>query len=198
MGKLETNSRKRSQRKNLQKAVLGAVAAAGFLSMAIVAPNAIQTLAKLGIINTKKGYQETGGINRARNRLVQEGLLARDTGGYLRLTPKGEAKLRQFELEDYDAKKPKHWDHKWRVLIFDIPEKRKGLREKVRRTLRAIGFTRLQNSVWVYPYNCEDLIALLKTDFKIGKDLLYLIVEEIENESGLRRAFGLPQNQEKD
>ena len=198
MGKLETNSRKRSQRKSLQKAVLGAVAAAGFLSMAIVAPNAIQTLAKLGIINTKKGYQETGGINRARNRLVQEGLLARDTGGYLRLTPKGEAKLRQFELEDYDAKKPKHWDHKWRVLIFDIPEKRKGLREKVRRTLRAIGFTRLQNSVWVYPYNCEDLIALLKTDFKIGKDLLYLIVEEIENESGLRRAFGLPQNQEKD
>ena len=179
MGKLETNSRKRSQRKNLQKAVLGAVAAAGFLSMAIVAPNAIQTLAKLGIINAKKGYRETGGINRARNRLVQEGLLARDPKGYLRLTPKGEAKLRQFELEDYDAKKPKHWDHKWRVLIFDIPEKRKGLREKVRRTLRAIGFTRLQNSVWVYPYNCEDLIALLKTDFKIGKDLLYLIVEEI-------------------
>ena len=194
MGKLETNSRKRSQRKSLQKAVLGAVAAAGFLSMAIVAPNAIQTLAKLGIINAKKGYRETGGINRARNRLVQEGLLARDPKGYLRLTPKGEAKLRQFELEDYDAKKPKHWDHKWRVLIFDIPEKRKGLREKVRRTLRAIGFTRLQNSVWVYPYNCEDLIALLKTDFKIGKDLLYLIVEEIENESGLRRAFGLPQN----
>jgi len=159
--------------------------------MAIVAPNAIQTLAKLGIINTKKGYQETGGINRARNRLVQEGLLARDTGGYLRLTPKGEAKLRQFELEDYDAKKPKHWDHKWRVLIFDIPEKRKGLREKVRRTLRAIGFTRLQNSVWVYPYNCEDLIALLKTDFKIGKDVLYLVVDQLEYDAPLKAHFHL-------
>ena len=55
----------------------------------------------------------------------------------------------------------------------------------------AIGFTYLQDSVWVYPYNCEDLIALLKSDFKVGKDLIYIVAEEIEYEKGLLENFKL-------
>jgi len=77
------------------------------------------------------------------------------------------------------------------VLIFDIPEKRKGTREKVRRTLISLGFERLQDSVWVFPYDCEDLITLLKVDFKIGKDILYLVVESLEYDLPLRKKFGL-------
>ena len=50
---------------------------------------------------------------------------------------------------------------------------------------------RLQDSVWIYPYPCEDLINLLKADFKVGKDLLYLIVNFIENDKWLKRLFGL-------
>jgi hypothetical protein len=46
--------------------------------------------------------------------------------------------------------------------------------------------------VWVYPYDCEDLITLLKADFKIGKDLLYVITESIENDKWLRQSFGFP------
>ena len=99
--------------------------------------------------------------------------------------------LRTLELKDYATKKPKRWDGKWRVLIFDIPERRKSVRDKVRLTLTAIGFKRLQNSVWVYPYDCEDLITLLKADFKIGRDLLYLIVDSIENDAILRDWFDI-------
>ena len=54
-----------------------------------------------------------------------------------------------------------------------------------------IGFVRLQDSVWVYPYDCEDLIVLLKADFKIGKDVLYMIVDEMEGDTHLRKEFGL-------
>ena len=97
-----------------------------------------------------------------------------------------------MESANYHLKKPKKWDEKWRLLIFDIPEKRRGMREKIRRTLLAIGFKRLQDSVWVYPYDCEDLIAFLKTDFKVGRDLLYLIIEELEGDKTLREKFGLP------
>ena len=107
----------------------------------------------------------------------------------LRLTAKGEQILRRLELHDFKLRKPKRWDRKWRVLIFDIPERRKNLRPKIRYTLLAIGFIRLQDSVWVYPYDCEDLITLLKADFKIGKDLLYLIVDSIENDFPLRSHF---------
>ena len=54
-----------------------------------------------------------------------------------------------------------------------------------------IGFVRLQDSVWVYPYDCEDLITLLKADFRVGKDVLYLIVDSIENDKYLRAEFNL-------
>jgi len=50
---------------------------------------------------------------------------------------------------------------------------------------------RLQNSVWVYPYDCEDLITLLKADFEIGKEVLYVIADKIENEKVLLKDFGL-------
>jgi DNA-binding transcriptional regulator PaaX len=77
------------------------------------------------------------------------------------------------------------------VLIFDIKESKKSLRDKVRNTLVSIGFVKLQNSVWVFPYDCEDLITLLKADFSIGREVLYMIVDRIENEETLLKYFGI-------
>ena len=191
MGIQELVVRRRARKRNLQKIILATVAAAGFLALAAVAPNSLQALAKLGIIDVKKkGRAEKTIINRARDRLVHAGLLARNTQGFLQLTPKGEAKLRQLELRDYQLKKPRRWDRRWRVLIFDIPERKRLLRDRVRQTLVAIGFAQLQQSVWIYPYDCEDLIALLKADFGVGNNLLYLVVEEMENERAFREHFG--------
>ena len=53
-----------------------------------------------------------------------------------------------------------------------------------------IGFMRLQDSVWIYPYDCEDLIALFKADSKIGKDILYMIVEALEYDEPVKSYFG--------
>lgn len=180
---------KRVKRANLKKAILMSVAAAGVLSVALLAPNALQALEKMGIITFKKRQREF--INAARDRLIEQGLLTKDSRGLLEMTAKGKQTLRRLELSDFKLKKPKKWDKKWRVLIFDIPEYRRGLREKVRRTLRAIGFVRVQDSVWVYPYPCEDLITFLKADFKVGRDILYLVVEEMEYSFKLKQSFGL-------
>jgi len=57
--------------------------------------------------------------------------------------------------------------------------------------LKAIGFVQLQKSVWVFPYDCEDLIILLKADFKVGKDVLYMIVDKIENDREIKKVFNL-------
>lgn len=188
MGVMEKESRKRTRNHNLQKIVLQTIAGVGVLSVALVAPNVIQAFQKLGFI-PKPRQREI--INISRYRLVKAGLLARNERGYLRLTKKGDAKLRQLELHDYKIKTPTRWDRKWRLLSFDIPEARGNLRDKVRLTLRTIGFERLHNSTWVYPHDCEDLITLLKADFKIGKDLLYIIADKIENDGWLKQQFDL-------
>ncbi|TSC69262.1 MAG: phenylacetic acid degradation operon negative regulatory protein [Parcubacteria group bacterium Gr01-1014_56] len=187
MGILEKEYKRKKQRANLQKAVLNTVATAGVVSIALVAPNVLGALGTLGILPTKR---RTESIQTARKRLVERGLLLYE-GKNIHLTKAGEAVLRSLSLPDYKLPKPRRWDKRWRVLIFDIPEKRKSLREKVRRTLNAIGFIRLQDSVWVYPYDCEDFVTLLKADFKIGKDLLYMIVDTLEHDTPLRKKFDL-------
>ena len=189
MGKLEENYRHRRKRADLQKIVLGTVAAAGIVTAGLLAPNVLGALGKLGLLPTRR---QTDSIRTARNRLVQQGFLVWEENK-LRITEKGKKRLHTFELRGYKLPKPKRWDERWRVLIFDIPEKRKGLREKIRRTLAAVGFVRLQDSVWIYPYDCEDLVTLLKADFKIGKDMLYMIVDTLEYDTPFRARFGLQQ-----
>src|SRR3989344_7673981 len=192
MGKLEKELKTRIKRENIQKAILSGIATAGILSVAVLAPNALQALKFFGI-EPKSKWQKYN-INRSIKRLKDHSLICFETssrGTFMRLTQKGEDKLRKFELLGYKLKKPKKWDHKWRMLIFDIKEERKGTRDKIRFTLKKIGFLRLQDSVWVYPYDCEDFVTLMKADFKIGKDLLYLIVDTIEGDKAIKNFFKL-------
>jgi DNA-binding transcriptional regulator PaaX len=190
MGKLEEENNKQIRATKIQKAILGTIGAVGLLSVALVVPNALQALKLFGV-DKKLLKNNRRSINNSRKRLVERGLLEYSRGGYLRLTDLGRKTLRKIQLSDYNIIKPKKWDKKWRMLIFDIKESQKVLRNKVRNTLISIGFIRLQNSVWVYPYDCEDLITLLKADFEIGKDLLYVIADKIENEKVLLSDFGL-------
>lgn len=180
--------RKKDKIGRAQRATLKAVAFAGVLSVALLAPNALQVLKQFGFVARAR---QTEIIKRARERLIARGLLRFAKKGYLELTAKGESEIALLERTNYQLPKPRRWDKKWRILIFDIPEKRRWLRDRVRATLIAIGFKRLQYSVFIYPYDCEDVVALLKADFKIGKDLLYMIVDELENDRHLCERFGL-------
>ena len=98
----------------------------------------------------------------------------------------------QMETERTAIAKKRKWDRRWRVVIFDIPERRKSVRASLRRFMNEYGFVRLQDSVWIYPYDCEDLIALAKANFRVGADVLYMIVERLEHDKHLREHFKLP------
>ena len=106
-------------------------------------------------------------------------------------TRKGEIALGRWKLRNYKIQKPKRWDKKWRVLIFDIAETRKHIRDDIRNSLKKMGLYKLQNSVWAYPYDCEDYTTMLKADSEIGKSLLYMVVDKIEYDIQLKRFFGL-------
>jgi len=177
----------------LQKAVLGAISVAGILAVGVVAPNALQVLGKLGIV--KKFGDKS---RKATSVLARKGYIKfEDVGGrrMVRITSSGR---RFLKVEEEKARllnaamRPKHWDRRWRLVIFDVPEYRKGIRNRLRRHVVSFGFLRLQDSVWIYPYDCEELVALLKADLKIGKDVLYAIVERIENDSWIKKHFNLP------
>src|SRR3989344_1477843 len=191
MENLEKNSAKKRRKSGVQEAILATIAIAGVLSVALVAPGALMALKLFGL---KPHKRQNEVIARTRKKLVENGYIGKDDRGFLFLTAKGKVKLEYLEPSLSSQRKTKRWDNRWRMLIFDIKEKKKATRDKIRRTLNHIGFMRLQDSVWIYPHDCEEYVTLLKSEFKIGKDLLYLIVEEIENDHAIRKYFNLPQS----
>ncbi len=187
MGKLEEISKKRVKREHLQKIVLGTIQMAGVLSIGLVAPNVLKAMDKLGLLPKARQKEY---ISSSASKLAKRGLLKFENGHY-QLTKEGERTLRTWEIADYKFAKPNKWDRKWRLIIFDIPEKKRKVRKQICALFNQAGLYRLQDSVWVYPYDCEDIIGLLKTDFGVGKDVLYIIADEIENDRHLRQEFDL-------
>ncbi len=188
MGNLETKGRKRKRKRDLKHALLSAAKLSALAGVVLLAPNIPQGLYRLGLIPRESN--DTSAIRRAYRRLIKLGMLKSGKNG-LRLTDRGVTALAIREAA-YVVQKAPRWDGRWRVLIFDVPEYRKAIRDKIRRTLMHIGFVRLQDSVWIYPYDCEDFVVLLKADLRIGKDVLYMIVDELEGDESLRRQFHLP------
>lgn len=79
-----------------------------------------------------------------------------------RLTPPGISKFeRIFPLYEL-SRKP--WDNKWRVVIFDINEKKRNQRNNLRFKLVSLGFGMLQKSVYISPLDVlGDFQEYLKT-----------------------------------
>lgn len=48
---------------------------------------------------------------------------------------------------------PPKWYGKWYLVNFDIPERLRKRRDILRENLKILGFGKLQNSVWISPYN---------------------------------------------
>ncbi|MDZ7586710.1 MAG: CRISPR-associated endonuclease Cas2 [Patescibacteria group bacterium] len=53
----------------------------------------------------------------------------------------------------------KEWDGYWRLVIFDIAEKKSNLRKQLRNKLKELGFGMWQKSIYISPFNFEDDVA---------------------------------------
>lgn len=191
MGELEEASRKRKKKQDIQNAVLAAVAVTGFVAFAALAGNALQLLKYL----PNEQYNLKFRAKNAAGRLVMKGYARweeMDGKKYLRITDAGRKAIAFEQAKVALKNQKKKWDGRWRMVVFDVPEKRRKVRWRLCATMREVGFARLQDSVWVYPYDCEDFIALLKTELKVGKDVLYAIADTIEHDRGIREYFHLP------
>jgi DNA-binding transcriptional regulator PaaX len=193
MGNLERDARAIRRRGYLQNAVLATIGIAGILVVTAMAPNTLQLLGKFGF---GKRFNER--VRSTASRLARKGFVTFvEINGRkcLRITEAGKRELGRVERQSIlrsGPVKPKRWDRRWRLVVFDIPERRRRTRDRLREIVSSYGFLRLQNSVWVFPYDCEDIITLLKADLCLGKDVLYAIVEKVENDRWIRKHFGLP------
>lgn len=178
---------------SLGKDILLTIGILGFVTVGAIAGNAVQLL-KYTPLGDRKLKIKRYELNRSVKRLLDRGFLhlkILKNVEYLELTDKGKKLILKFELESLAKDKPKKWDGKYRVVIFDISENRRSIRDRLRITIRGFGFVQLQQSVWVYPYPCQDIIELLKRYLEIHGEVIYMTVDSIEDDQWLRNTFGL-------
>lgn len=127
---------------------------------------------------------------RAVERLITKGYI-RTRGKQLSITNAGRLILEASVRSTRNLLETAQWDGKWRIVVFDIPETHAHLRRKIRSILKRAGFIKMQQSVWVFPHDCEELAALLKKESQLSHRVLYGVLERIENASALKAAFKL-------
>ncbi|MBI4094001.1 CRISPR-associated endonuclease Cas2 [Candidatus Kaiserbacteria bacterium] len=191
---LESKARRRTRRGLVERAIIGTLAVGGMLTITMMAPKVLSLLKREHLdyvmpADPKQRLRET------MSRMKRKGWIRFEQTGdkrYPRLTARGHKQIGQISLGTIAIRKPLRWDRRWRMVIFDIEERRKNDRAKIRYLLQKLGFLRLQNSVWVHPHDCEEIVALIKTDMRIGRNVLYVIADAIEFDRPLRQHFGLP------
>ncbi len=179
---------KRAKKAKIQQIILESVKLAGYIGLTAFAPKVLAQMKRLGLVTHPRQIES---VKRSKDKLIKKGLLELKNDQLI-ITQHGRRYLLKcLSLGEKERLDNKKWDKKWRVIIFDVPETKRFDRNNIRQALVSIGFLRLQNSVWVYPYNCEDLINLLKTDTETEKDVIYMIVDQIENDEEIKKYFGL-------
>lgn len=185
--------------KSLAWNILKIVGGGAILASVLVAPNMAILLKPLVTKDGKKAHLniKLGEINRAIKRLRERRLARFDIKGkdtYLVITEYGKANLRKFEFDDMIMQgKPKRWDGKWRLIIFDIPEVKKKERESFRNKLNHLGFHAVQKSVFVYPYDCLDEIDFLANFLDIDRYVLIIETPDLGGaDIATRQFFNIP------
>lgn len=107
------------------------------------------------------------------------------------LTTGGKTKALTFNIESMTIKRPKYWDGKWRMVAFDIPEKRRNARDALRSMLKRLEFYEFQKSIFVCPFECKNELDYLIEFFHIRPYVRTIIATELDNSIHLKDIFNL-------
>jgi phenylacetic acid degradation operon negative regulatory protein len=130
------------------------------------------------------GYREQV-VRVAVSRMMKQGLLQSERSGnksHYQLTDKGMGQLaesvgRMTKLQNHK------WDGQWRVIMYNLPEEKRQVRDELRKELQWKGFGNLSNGCWVSPNNLEDEVAYLISKFEIEEYVHLFLSEHIVPES---------------
>lgn len=169
--------------------LLGSIGVSGILITGALCPGLLRA-----VVGFRKKHPSHAALYQTIIRLDKKGwIVARrnPSGWKISATKRGKQELEEYELGHKHLQRPKKWDGCWHILSFDVPEKQKWRREKIRTILRTLGFTRLQDSIWVYPFECRNVLDLLRTRYGVRAEALYIRADHIDNDRWLKKEFDL-------
>ncbi|KKP31830.1 MAG: hypothetical protein A2312_01105 [Candidatus Staskawiczbacteria bacterium RIFOXYB2_FULL_32_9] len=158
----------------------------GVISIVATSPYFLYNLMKLMLKSSSYSKDEINKFRNAFNYAKKNGLILIEKDGYdvkITITEKGEARMKKFRIANLNINKPKVWDKKIRVVIFDIPNSQRIKRNAFRGKLKELGFYSTQKSVWLHPYECKDQIKILMDFFGLtNKQIQIFVADKIEDD----------------
>ncbi len=109
-------------------------------------------------------------------RLVNRGWVSkkikRNETGYT-ITLHGVNELNQT-LDAIKESEIQQWNKSWHLVIFDIPETKRKLRDNFRNLLKEIGYGMLTSSVWISPWDKGELIKRYAKRYNLGENIFQM------------------------
>jgi len=132
------------------------------------------------------------GYYQAMQSLKRSGYVRRINQDQFLITPKAVKKLITLKVEETDWTTVE-WDGCWKMVVFDIPEKKKRERNILRSLLKRKKFVGIQNSVYISPFADFDQLALIRSQLKIEKYVSFFTAKSANTDSDelLKRRFNL-------
>lgn len=176
------------------KEVLHILAAVGAVGLIVAFPGAAPAI---GAMIEGEGSYSRWGMKKVITRLKRQRYVSikenHDGTATVKITKNGMLHALTYHLDSLKSDRPKKWDNRWRVIIFDIPEKYKRARDVFRSRLIQLGLYKFQESVYIFPYPCFDQVEFLRELYGVAFKVKYLLVEKIEEDEYLKSHFELDQ-----
>jgi len=132
-----------------------------------------------GIWDESDNYKLSGEIKKLQRLKIIKKLKKKNGVIVKGLTKKGKLKALDYYFDNLKIINKK-WDGKFRILVFDVPEKLRRGRNALRWKIKRLGFHELQKSVFVIPYECKQEIEFVADYFELNKYVHYGVLESID------------------
>ena len=110
----------------------------------------------------------------------------------MHLSKRGKHLALRYHFETMAIARPKRWDGSWWLVMFDISRRQNKARDALRMKLKELGFYQLQESVFIFPFPCENEVDALTVFWGIRNSVLLMQVSRFEGEEKLKRHFRIP------
>jgi hypothetical protein len=144
------------------------------------------------------GHRSENSFYTALARLKRRRQIVRKADHTYELTAAGEyAALKAYvrketvQMERSDKNKARSWDGKWRLIVFDVPESKRAIRDYFRSLLKRLGFAEFQRSMWLSPHKTPTFLMKILEDPVYRKYARHMTVSDIDYDDDLRRKFKL-------
>ena len=117
-------------------------------------------------------------------------LIEEDNIQVVKITEKGKMKLLKYNIDKMKLDESS-WDGKWRLVVYDVVKSKRNNSEMFRKAINNLNLLKLQKSVYLTPFKCDNEIEYLRQIYNVGNEVLILKVGSLENEKAYKKYFGV-------